>query len=282
MDVFIDKSFDVNNLTNYSLSLKVGDNFFIANALKTKSSIHIAIAEQEFQNGLKEEFKISAFIETLKKSPVKISKKYNEVFISIANTHFAIIPKALFDASQIKSYINLNTKVPESFVFKSKVLDKEGIVICFAIPKELNDWTKKIFPKATISHELAVGLQSIIRDFHSLSEEKVILNVHKNYFDFIYLKNGKLNFANSFSYIEKEDFLYFVLFTAEQLEINPLEIETYLLGEIKTGSETHQLLFQYIKKLHFGNRNKNIKLAAGLNEIPKHYFYTIFNQHLCE
>lgn len=282
MDVFIDKSFDVNNLTNYSLSLKVGDNFFIANALKTKSSIHIAIAEQEFQNGLKEEFKISAFIETLKKSPVKISKKYNEVFISIANTHFAIIPKALFDASQIKSYINLNTKVPESFVFKSKVLDKEGIVICFAIPKELNDWTKKIFPKATISHELAVGLQSIIRDFHSLSEEKVILNVHKNYFDFIYLKNGKLNFANSFSYIEKEDFLYFVLFTAEQLEINPLEVETYLLGEIKTGSETHQLLFQYIKKLHFGNRNKNIKLAAGLNEIPKHYFYTIFNQHLCE
>ena len=63
MDVFIDKSFDINNLTNYSLSLKVGDNFFIANALKTKSSTHIAIAEHDFQSGLEEEFKINAFIE---------------------------------------------------------------------------------------------------------------------------------------------------------------------------------------------------------------------------
>ena len=85
---------------------------------------------------------------------------------------------------QIKAYINLNTKVPESFVYKSKVLEKEGIVICYAIPKELNDWTKKVFPKATISHELAVGLQSIIRDFYSVSEEKVILNV--NHFEGIY------------------------------------------------------------------------------------------------
>ncbi len=281
MDVFIDKSFDINNLTNYSLSLKVGDNFFIANALKTKSSTHIAIAEHDFQSGLEEGFKINAFIETLKKSPVKISKKYNEVFLSVANTHFAVIPKALFDASHVKAYVNLNTKVPENFVYKSKAFEKEGIIVCYAIPKELNDWTKKVFPKAKISHDLAVGLQSIIRDFYSASEKKVILNVHKNYFDFIYLKNGKLNFVNSFSYSEKEDFLYFVLFTAEQLEINPLEIDTYLLGEIKTGSETHQLLFQYIKNLHFGNRNKNIKLAAGLNEIPKHYFYTTFNQHLC-
>ena len=75
--------------------------------------------------------------------------------------------------------------------------------------------------------------------------------------------------------------LYYILFTFEQLEINLDLIEVFLIGEIKKGSEEHQLLFKYIKNIHFGFRNKNIKVSGVLNEIPKHYFYTIFNQSLC-
>jgi hypothetical protein len=128
---------------------------------------------------------------------------------------------------------------------------------------------------------MAVLIQSVLRDFHSLSEDRLIVNINRGYFDLIHLKKGKLNFTNSFLFNEKEDLLYYILFTCEQLGIDQHNIETYLLGTIKKGSEEHQLLFRYIKNIHFGSRNKNIKLATGLNAIPNHSFYSVFNQNLC-
>ena len=281
IEVIIDKSFDASALQKYHLSLKIGIDFFIVNAVKIKTATNVAIAEQIFKGEYKQDFHTNAFVETLKKAPIKITKKYQSVSVSIANTFFSIIPEVLFDKSMVRSYVEMNCKINDNYDFRYNIIPNSGMVICYAIPKDLNAWLIKVFPKSKITHELAISIESCVRDFKSLSENILVLNVHKNYFDFIYLKKGKVEFVNSFHFEEKEDFLYFLLFTCEQLEINPHEITTYLLGEIKKGEELHQLLFQYIKNIEFGSRNKNIKIAHGLNSIPKHYFYNTFNQYLC-
>lgn len=280
-EAVIDKSFDVNTLNKYHLSLKIGEDSFIANVTKIKSGANIGVTAQSFKGEYKQDFHTSAFIETLKKSPIKISKKYHSVSISISNTAYAIVPKALFDPAELKTYVELNSTSSDAFVHRYQLIPNSTIVICFAIPKELNTWISNVFPKAKIVHELAISIETALRDFKTLSENRLIINVHKNHFDFLYLKEGKLDFVNTFQFLEKEDFLYFLLFTCEQLQINPHEIQTFLLGEIKKGSELHQLLFQYIKHLEFGSRNKNIKIAHGLNGIPNHYYYNTFNQYLC-
>lgn len=281
MEVQIDKAFDLKSLNKYNLSLKIGDDFFIADVFKSKSGVHLAVSEQDFKRDNKDGFQTSSFVHALKNCPVKVSKKYENVFISIASTVFSITPKALFDKSSIPNYIELNAKVSGEFSYNYQILDQVGIVLCYTIPTELNKWIKTVFPNAKIIHEMAVVIQSVLRDFHSISEDRLVVNINKGYFDLIHLKKGKLNFANSFLFSEKEDLLYYILFTCEQLGIDQHKIETYLLGTIKKGSEEHQLLFRYIKNIHFGSRNKNIKLAAGLNAIPNHYFYSIFNQNLC-
>tara|TARA_Y100000739_G_scaffold226563_1_gene234305 strand:- start:1429 stop:2280 length:852 start_codon:yes stop_codon:yes gene_type:complete len=282
MKAHIDKTFDSKFLSKYNLSLNIGDNLIIADVSKTKSKTHIAVAEKSFGNKLTQnKFQIANFITALKSCPVKISKQYGKVSISIANTLFSIIPKALFNKESIHLYLKTNSQVNETYDYKYQVIEKEGIVICYSIPKNLNDWIKKVFPTAKLTHEIAVVIESVLRDFYSLSEDKVIINLHKDYFDIVFLAKGKLEFANSFRFSEKEDLLYYVLFTFEQLGINPDLIEVFLIGEIKKGGQEHQLLFQYIKNLHFGFRNKNIKIAGGLNELPNHYLYTLFNQSLC-
>lgn len=281
LEVVIDKSFDVNALNKYHLSLKISQDSFIANATKIKSGSNIAVTSQSFKGEFKQEFHTSAFIETLKKSPIKISKKYHSVSISINNTYFSVVPKALFDANSLSSYVDLNSKSGADFEYRYQLIPNTSVVICFAVPKELNTWIKNVFPKAKVIHELSISIETALRDYKTLSENRLILNVHKNHFDFIYLKEGKLDFVNAFQFQEKEDFLYFLLFACEQLQINPHEIQTFLLGEIKKGGELHQLLFQYIKHIDFGNRNKNIKISHGLNGIPNHYYYNTFNQYLC-
>lgn len=282
MEVRIDRAFDSKNLNKFSLNLKIGEDFFIADAYKQKSGQHVAIAENKFNNELKDGFQLTAFIQTLKKCPVKISKKYHSTEISIANTHFAIVPKALFNPELSTQYLNLNTKPVGDYTILYKTIESTSSVIVYGVPKELYNWIKEIFPQAKITHELAVFLASVKRDYHDLSNNDIIINIHRNYFDIIHLDKGKVNFINAFPYSEKEDLLYYTLFTFDQLGLDPKIINTYLLGEVKKGSELHQILFQFIKNISFGSRNRNIKVAGSLNELPNHYLYSVFNQNLCE
>lgn len=282
MEVRIDKSFDVKHLSKFSLNLKIGDDFFVANAFKTKSEQHVAIAECKFNNEIQDEFQLSALVKTFKSSPVKISKKYHTINICISNSKFAIVPKVLFEKENCKNYLKLNATTEENQVILHQKIDSSGIVVVFGLHKELYNWIKEVFPKAKIQHELAISVCSIQRDFHDVSGDKTILNIHRNYFDLVYLKKGKINFVNAFPYTEKEDLLYYVLYCFKQLNLDPKSVSTYLVGEIKKGDELHQILFQFIKNIGFGNRNKNIKVAGTLGELPKHYFYSVFNTNLCE
>ncbi len=282
MKTLIDKTFDNKSLSKYDLNLNIGSNIIITNVSKTKSNTHIAILEKVFDNKLNQiEFPLANCIKALKESPIKISKQYAKVSISISNRLFSVVPKVLFEKNNINLYIKQNARIHSSCDYRYKVLEKEGLVICYAVPQNLNTWIKKIFPTAKITHEIAIVSESVSRDFYSLSNDRVIINIHKNYFYIASFRKGKLEFINTFPFSEKEDLLYYILFTFEQLSINPSLIEVFLTGEIQKGSEEHQLIFQYIKNLHFGFRNKNIKMSGALNEIPKHYFYTIFNQSLC-
>lgn len=282
VEVLIDKSFDASSLGKYHLSLQIGHDYFIACATKVKSGQISGVASQSFKGELKHDFHSSAFIETLKNCPLKISKKYASVSISISNLNFSIIPKALFDLKELNHYVQLNSSPGATYEYLHSTLKNNGIVIGFAIPKDLKAWIDKVFPNANIHHEIGVSIGASMRDYNSLSSSRLILNVHYDHFDFIYMKEGKLNFANSFAYESDEDFLYFTLFTCEQLGINPHEIQTFLLGNLKRGGSLHQLLFQYIKNLEFGQINKNIKITSGLAGLPKHSFYNTFNQYLCE
>jgi hypothetical protein len=282
METLIDKTFDNKSLNKYDLNLNIGSNLIIANVSKTKSNTHIAISEKVFDDKLNQiEFPLANLIKTLKESPIKISKQYAKVSISVSNRLFSVVPKVLFQKNNINLYVKQNARITSSHDYRYKILEKEGLVICYAIPENLNTWIKKVFPTAKITHEIAVVTESVLRDFYSLSDDRVVINIHKNYFYIASLKDAKLEFINTFVFSTKEDLLYYILFTFEQLSINPSLVEVFLTGEIQKGSEEHQLLFQYIKNLHFGFRNKNIKISGGLNEIPNHYCYTIFNQSLC-
>jgi len=80
---------------------------------------------------------------------------------------------------------------------------------------------------------------------------------------------------NFFSFNTKEDFIYYILFTAEQLNLNPEEFELNLMGDIEKESELYAIVYQYIRNIKFYAPNNT---AMQLNEIPSHSHFTILNQ----
>ena len=66
----------------------------------------------------------------------------------------------------------------------------------------------------------------------------------------------------------KEDFIYYILFTLEQLELNPEETMVTLLGDIDTTSDNYKFLYAYVRNINFLN-SKNA-IFNSQDTITKH------------
>ena len=63
------------------------------------------------------------------------------------------------------------------------------------------------------------------------------------------VQNQKLHLFNSFEYKTPEDFIYYILFTAEQLQLNPENFKLELLGAIVENDAFYQIAYKYIRNI---------------------------------
>ena len=64
---------------------------------------------------------------------------------------------------------------------------------------------------------------------HKSTEKTVYINVYKGNFDVVVLNNKQLEFSNSFYFETQEDFIYYILFVAEQLALNTEEFPLFFI-----------------------------------------------------
>jgi hypothetical protein len=94
----------------------------------------------------------------------------------------------------------------------------------------------------------------------------------------VYLKNGKLNLFNTFNFDSKEDFMYYVLYSIEQLNLNADSVDFKLLGDIKKGNELYDLIYTYVRNVSFGNNSSTIKISdAYAKTIQNHNHFSLIN-----
>ena len=76
---------------------------------------------------------------------------------------------------------------------------------------------------------------------------KMFLNIEAFHFEIMSVENNHLKFYNRFDYQTKEDFIYYVLFTIEQIQLNPEEFPVVLMGSVNESDELYQIAIQVHK-----------------------------------
>ena len=112
-------------------------------------------------------------------------------------------------------------------------------------------------------------------------EAKVYASVKNNILEVSVIEKNKLELHNSFSIDTKEDMLYFLLFSMEQLRLSPEKTELILLDDILKSDEKYNLLYQYVRNISFGNRPENLNFSKELESIKSHQYFCLFSQLLC-
>ena len=71
-----------------------------------------------------------------------------------------------------------------------------------------------------------------------------------------FVKN-KLMFYNRFDFNTKEDIIYYLLFTIDQLKLNPEEIPLVITGNISEDDDNYKIIYEYIRNVSTFNSEIN-------------------------
>ena len=178
-------------------------------------------------------------------------QNFESVLLIYQNELSTCVPKPLFNEDNIADYLKFNAKILNTdFIAydEIKVNDSINVYVPYV---NINNYVFDRFGAFEYKHASTILIQSLLEKEAHSEEKKLFINVTKNYFEIIAVDNTNLEFYNTFEYQTKEDFIYFILFTIEQLKLDPESIQTKLMGEISKDDELFEIVYKYIRYVDF-------------------------------
>jgi hypothetical protein len=211
-----------------------------------------------------------------------IRHPFHKKKIIIANTRSTLIPAALFSKDEKQDYLDFNMEREKSDAICYDQLENLGIFNIFCIPGQLKNDLDSVFPNINVCHVSSVLMDSLYVNYKNLmGTGKIFLNVRHEEFDLLVFNGKQLNYFNSFSFKVPDDLAYYLIFVMEQMNLNPEETPIVLLGDTEKKSGIVDILFRYIRNIDFAGRNETFNYSYAFNDIPGHFYYTLFNSEQC-
>jgi hypothetical protein len=276
---FIDESFDPAYLQNYHLILQVGNDGLFTVVFDKEKNKYIAFEYYSFQQIFNTELISDLFDIAASESRI-ISLKYRSVSCSVVNNLSTIVPSALFEEDKKRLYLKMNVQLQGNELILTDNIKNQDAKNVFALPFSIKSKIDSQYGKITYHHFSSCIIESLLAQNRNQSKKKLYIHVQPSHFEVIVIEGKNLIFYNTFNYHTSEDLIYYVLFVCEQLQLNPENIETFLLGEIERTSAIFTLTQKYIRNLKFAERTDNSDYSYQLQTFPKHFYFSLFNSYL--
>ncbi len=101
----------------------------------------------------------------------------------------------------------------------------------------------------THRHAGSLFIEKILRLAPNENTFQVFLYIEKNQLVVLALKNKEVLLYNHFTFINEQDFIYYVLFCLEQLKLNPDSVPLYVLGDCDKDSSLFQMGYTYVRNI---------------------------------
>lgn len=210
-----------------------------------------------------------------------LRQEYQVVAATYFNQWSTLVPLALFKAEEQESYLNFNLNLPESAEVHYDRLQNSDICNVYVLEKDCANQLKRLFPKMTLLHHTSVSIDLRLLLHKNDSASQVFLHFLKDHFEILVTSGKQLIFHNSFSWSTPEDIAYYLLFTAEQLQLPANQLRPHISGELPLNSPVFELLKPYVKELQFATHPKGYQFAKAFENIPEHYLFHPLHLLLC-
>jgi hypothetical protein len=250
-----------NKLTNLDLSIQISLSGLSFCILNTDTNTVLELQDINFDKvlnplGVLDELKLLFNKETA------LNNNFKNVTLVHDNELATLVPKALFNKKHLAEYLKFNSKLLKSDFIAYDTVEENNSVNVYIPYVNINNFIYDKFGTFVYKHISSILIESILQIEKESELPKVYVNINKNHFEIVVAEKGQLTLYNSFIYSTKEDFIYYILFTAEQLNLNPETFQLIVLGEIDTKSELYKIAYKYIRNISFGKRPDNYNYIA--------------------
>ena len=250
---------DITEKIYRKLILRVSPAGFSYCAVDTADSKIVTVSDIAFESGANGKVD-EQYREAFSKDP-ELARVYDEVQVLHDSDLNTFVPQPLFDPEYLGSYLQYNTKVFETDYFEYDELPKYGMNNVYIPWVNINNFLIDHFGPFTYRNANTVLVEKIMDLSRNSSQRVMYVHFSGARFEIVVVDNQKLLLFNSFSHRAKEDFLYYVLFTAEQLNLNPETFPLRLLGNIDGESDYFKIAYRYVRDVqladvsHLNERN---------------------------
>ncbi len=242
-----------NNVQNSSLSYTKLSIQISLNGLSfcVLDSINNTIIKQEsvLFDEEKIPFQVQKKLEELLKNNGITQMSFSDVTVIHNNMLFSLVPKALFNKKELANYLKYNAKILANDHIDFDEITAYDIVNVYVPFVNINNYIYDLFGEFEYKHNGTILIETLLNNFNSGKEPICYVHVLENQLDITVIANKKLLFFNSFNFQTKEDFIYYLLFTIEQLKLDTETIKVRLFGSIEEEDNLYNICYKYIRNI---------------------------------
>lgn len=204
----------------------------------------------------------------------ELTLKYDEVVVLHHNNLATFVPTELFDEDFLASYLQYTTKVFETDFIAFDSLQQHQMNAVYIPYVNMNNFFIDYFGTFSYHHASTILVNAVLAIAPINEHKNMYVHVSDHNFEIIIVQNQKLLLYNSFDYNTPEDFIYYILFTAEQLQLDPNNFQLTLLGLINPSDSLYQICYKYIRNVAFLN---NTNTSNKGTEIENRHHFILLN-----
>ncbi|GAA3789738.1 DUF3822 family protein [Corallibacter vietnamensis] len=198
-------------------------------------------------------FKILDLLKHAFVSETMLQNTFNNVTVVHVNELSTFVPKELFNEELLADYLKFNAKILKSDYITFDTLSNNNSVNVYVPFVNINNYLYERFGEFSYKHVSTVLVEKLL-EAPTEKQPKLYIHVSKFHYEIVIIENGQLILYNTFEYNTQEDFIYYILFIIEQLNLNPESVETILLGNIVKDDNYYNILYKYIRHVSFGSK----------------------------
>ena len=245
-----------NKLTNLELSIQISLSGLSFCILQNDTKTITTLKHINFEKKLNPFEVLDKLIHLFNTESV-LQVAFSNVNVIHTNELSTLVPKPLFKENCLADYLKFNSKILKSDFLAFDSIELNDSVNVYVPYININNFIYEKFGSFTYKHFSTILIEQILFIEKNADDTKVYVHVNSNHFEIIVVEKGKLIIYNTFEYTTKEDFIYYILFTAEQLQLNPETLSLILIGNVNKNDDLYNITYKYIRHVSFGKRIDN-------------------------
>ena len=244
------EGFSKSKTSSYILSLQIDEKGYSYTIIDTVGKIYAAVNHHNFDKKLADK-SISEKAESMIKEDLFLSKNYKAVYFSLITHKSTLVPNEFFNRDNIKQYFTFNHYLDDYEELHFNFIEEINAYNIFAVPSDLTTLLVNKFPEIIFVHQNNTIVADIVERANKAKFKLplISINVNQNLFDIAIYKDDRFVLLNSYLFNDENDFVYYVMNTLTQFDINPVKSYINLSGFVEKNTKFYQLIREFLPNI---------------------------------